>query len=162
MSNVNSTRLLISHPSYNSVAVYSSVTDLVHHLRNDLTPEQLNHIVESYSCLIHNPALGNNLHTLFAKMMFGLTDAILAKETSQGAAKLLMIMFESCLERLEALAIVQEQVSALPERPKSDTSSDPDFFQIEKARPVGGATYAIDKPEDTITGAQLNFSFIFL
>jgi transformation/transcription domain-associated protein len=85
-------------------------------------------------------------------MMFGLTDAILAKETPQGAAKLLMIMFESCLERLEALAIVQEQVSALLERPKCDTSSDPDIFQIEKARPVGGATYAIDKPEDTITG----------
>ncbi|XP_006460304.1 hypothetical protein AGABI2DRAFT_184795 [Agaricus bisporus var. bisporus H97] len=141
------------------VAVYSSVTDLVHHLRNDLTPEQLNHIVESYSCLIHNPALGNNLHTLFAKMMFGLTDAILAKETSQGAAKLLMIMFESCLERLEALATVQEQVSTLLERPKNEVTSDPDIFQIEKARPVGGATYAVDKPEDTITAIESRVIF---
>lgn len=88
-------------------------------------------------------------------MMFGLTDAILAKETSQGAAKLLMIMFESCLERLEALATVQEQVSTLLERPKNEVTSDPDIFQIEKARPVGGATYAVDKPEDTITGMQI-------
>lgn len=84
--------------------------------------------------------------------MFGLTDAILAKETPQGAAKLLTIMFESCLERLEGLAIVHEEVSGLLERQKSDMTSGPDIFLIEKARPVGGATYAIDKPEDTITG----------
>lgn len=133
--------------------MYSSVTDLVHHLRNDLTPAQLTHIVNSYSCLIHNPALGNNLHTLFAKMMFGLADAILAKETPQGAAKLLTIMFESCLERLEGLAIVQEEVSGLVERQKASETSIPDIFMIEKTRPVGGATYATDKPEDTITGA---------
>ncbi|KAF9453072.1 FAT-domain-containing protein [Macrolepiota fuliginosa MF-IS2] len=139
------------------VAVYSSVTDLVHHLRNDLTSAQLNHIVNSYSCLVHNPALGNNLHTLFAKMMFGLTDAILAKETQQGAAKLLTIMFESCLERLEGLAIVHEEVSGLLERQKVDTPSGPDVFLIEKARPVGGATYAIDKPEDTISESRVIF-----
>jgi len=108
--------------------------------------------VDSYACLIHNPALSSSLHTLFAKMMFGLTDAILAKETPQGASKLLTNMFESCLGRLEGLAIVQEEVSSLLDRQKSDTVVTTDIFLIEKSRPVGGASYAVEKPEDVITG----------
>lgn len=86
--------------------------------------------------------------------MFGLTDAILSKETPQGASKLLTNMFESCLERLEGLAIVQGEVSGLLERQKSDTIVTADTFLIEKSRPVGGASYAVEKPEDAITGTS--------
>jgi transformation/transcription domain-associated protein len=117
---------------------------------------QLERIVHVYSSLMHNPALGFNLHTLFAKMMFGLTDAIISKETSQGAARLLEAMFETCLEKLEGLCVVQSEVSATLERNKRTSEGTmnivSDISLIEKARPVGGAVNAIEKPEDVIHG----------
>jgi transformation/transcription domain-associated protein len=88
-----------------------------------------------------------------AKMMFGLLEPITAKETSSGIERLLRIMLESCLERLEALALMYDGVSANLALLKDDnisTSVGPTL--IEKARPVGGAFYAIEKPEEVIHG----------
>ena len=136
--------------------VYTAVADLVHHVRNELTNLQLERIVHVYSSLMHNPALGFNLHTLFAKMMFGLTDAIISKETSEGAARLLEAMFETCLEKLEGLCVVQSEVSATLERNKRTSEGTSnivlDISLIEKARPVGGAVNATEKPEDVVHG----------
>lgn len=91
-------------------------------------------------------------------MMFGLADAILAKETAQGAARLLEAMFETCLERLEGLCVVHSEVSPALERNKQKTPLTPttkhlsEAALIEKARPVGGIVYLIEKPEEVIHG----------
>lgn len=138
-------------------AVYSAVADLVHHIRNELTITQLWRIVHVYSRLIHNPALSNNLHTMSAKMMFGLTEPILLKETKPGAARLLGAMFETCLERLEALALIHDEVAGNLVRIKEGNSAIfLDAAIIEKARPVGGAVYATEKPEEVIHGEPLS------
>jgi hypothetical protein len=63
-------------------------------------------------------ALGFNLHTLFTKMMFALTDTIISKETSQGAGQLLEAMFETCLEKLKGLCVIQSEVSTTLESNK--------------------------------------------
>ncbi|PPQ93995.1 hypothetical protein CVT25_009843 [Psilocybe cyanescens] len=142
--------------------VYTAVADLVHHVRSELTASQLERIVHVYSSMMHNPAFGFNLHTLFAKMMFGLADAILAKETSQGAARLLETMFETCLEKLEGLCVVQADVSAIVERNKlkgSPADNGPDATTIEKARPIGGAVNSTEKPEDILLGKTLLHGF---
>lgn len=140
--------------------VYTAVADLVHHVRNELTSYQLARIVHVYSSLMHNPALGINLHTLFAKMMFGLTDAISTKESNEGAARLIGAMFETCLERLEGLCTVYTDISANIERAKSMTDvSHVDFTFIEKARPVGGAVHAIEKPEEVMHGQPIHSQF---
>ena len=86
-------------------------------------------------------------------MMFGLLEPIAAKEDPAGIERLLRIMLESCLERLEALALMYEGVSANLTQPKDDdTSTASGLALIEKARPVGGAFYAIEKPEEVIHG----------
>jgi transformation/transcription domain-associated protein len=88
-----------------------------------------------------------------AKMMFGLTEPILLKESKQGAARLLGAMFETCLERLEALALVHDEVAGSLARIKEgSTVVVLDAAIIEKARPVGGAIYATEKPEEVIHG----------
>jgi transformation/transcription domain-associated protein len=104
--------------------------------------------------LIHNPALGNNLHTLFAKMMINMADAIVTKEKSQAAAKLLSLMFETLLNRLDALAAIHEQIVVAMERSDGKDKDEPviDATLIEKARPVGGAVYALEKPEEIMMG----------
>ncbi|KAG6860236.1 hypothetical protein C0995_013842, partial [Termitomyces sp. Mi166 len=138
--------------------VYSAIADLVHHIRNDLTLQQLARSVHVFSKIIHNPALGNNLHTMSAKMLFGLTDAILAKGDEKEAARLVSSMFETCLERLEALALIQDEVTASATQLKDNSEAviiDSAF--IEKSRPVGAAIYAMEKPEEFVHESRLMF-----
>jgi transformation/transcription domain-associated protein len=86
-------------------------------------------------------------------MMFGLLEPITAKETSAEIERLLGIMLESCLERLEALALMYEGVSAnIAQSKDNNASTTVGPALIEKARPVGGAFYAIEKPEEVIHG----------
>lgn len=144
--------------SISRVSVYTAVADLVHHVRNELTASQLERIISVYSAMMHDPTISFNLHTLFAKMMFGLADAILAKEAPQGAAQLLEAMFETCLERLEGLCVVHSQITPILERNKqksgaaSPSDGPADFPFIEKSRPLGGVVYLVEKPEDVIQG----------
>lgn len=133
--------------------VYSAIADLVHHIRNELTPQQLARSVHVFSKIIHNPALGNNLHTMSAKMLFGLTEAIVAKGDEKEAARLVSSMFETCLERLEALALIHDEVAASVAQLKDNSEAVIiDCAFVEKSRPVGGAIYAMEKPEEFVHG----------
>ncbi|PFH52762.1 hypothetical protein AMATHDRAFT_1809 [Amanita thiersii Skay4041] len=133
--------------------VYSTVADLVHHLKNELTINQVTRIVHVYSRMLHNPAIGNNLHVLFAKMISGLVDSIVSKETPQAAAHLLNVIFETCLQRLEALVISQDDMNGQ----KKQDSTIPDISLIEKAKPLGASVFAIEKPEDITLESRLVF-----
>lgn len=97
--------------------------------------------------------------------MFGLTDAILAKENPQAAARLLQTLFETCLEKLEGLCVVQADVSVVLERQKANksaTDNTPDATMIEKARPVGGAVNLTEKPEEILLGKLFYFLLLLL
>jgi transformation/transcription domain-associated protein len=124
----------------------------VHHLRNDLTATQLARIAHVYSRLIHNPYLPSSFHTLFAKMMFNLIEVVVAKDTAQGAARVLGAMLETCVNKLEAMTVVQEELFARIENARKGETNEADISLIEKARPVACAIYAVDKPEDVIHG----------
>jgi len=87
--------------------------------------------------------------------MFGLVDLIVAKETPQGAANLLKALLETCLEKLESLAVVYSDLRDSVERNKEKSSvgdASSDALLIEKARPACAAVYAIEKPEEVIHG----------
>ncbi|KIK68099.1 hypothetical protein GYMLUDRAFT_36928 [Collybiopsis luxurians FD-317 M1] len=137
--------------------VYTAVADLFHHLKPDLNTTQLTRIVHMYAKLFHNPALGNNLHTLFAKVLIGLSDAILTKETPQNAAYLITLMFNTCLDRLEALTVIHEEIAVATELSKNGETVIVNDAYIEKARPVGGAVYALEKPEEVMMESRLLF-----
>jgi len=124
---------------------YATVADLVYHLRNELTPSQLPRITHVYSRLMHNPYLSSNLHTLFAKMMFNLIEII--TNTPQNAGRLLGTILDTCVDKLDSMSAVQEEL----ERMKK-AENDIDIAFIERARPVAGAVYAVEKPEDAVHG----------
>jgi transformation/transcription domain-associated protein len=133
-------------------SAYAAVPDLVHHLRNELSPQQLARISHVYSRLIHNPYLSNGLHTLFAKMMFNLIEPVVAKAAQPDAIRILRGMLETCVDKLEAMTIVQEELSGIMERTKSSDDDTVDIAYIERGRPVACAVYAAEKPEEVIHG----------
>lgn len=135
--------------------MYAAMADLFHHLKNDLSGPQLTLIANVYSWFLHDPALPTSLHTLFAKMVFHLVDALTVKESASDSAKILTALLETSLERLEALATVQEEIQVM-ERTKQDGQVVIDRAFIEKARPIGGASFAIeDVPVGSFHVAQL-------
>ena len=125
------------------------MADFIHHVRGELTPTQLGRIAHIYSRLLHNPYLTSALHTLYAKMLFGLIETITAKDTPQGAAKVLGAMLETCVDKLDAMTAVQDEL----EGAKKGETEMAEISMIEKARPVAGAVYAIEKPEEAIHGS---------
>ncbi|KAJ3722891.1 FAT domain-containing protein [Lentinula raphanica] len=136
---------------------YTATADLFHHLKPELNSSQLTKIVHMYSRLLHNSALGNNLHTLFAKVLIGLSDAIVTKDTPQNAAYLISLTFNTCLDRLEALTVIHEEIAAAAEKAKDTDAVIINDAYIEKARPVGGAVYALEKPEEIMMESRLLF-----
>jgi len=89
---------------------------------------------------------------LFSKMMFGLIENITTKDTPQGAARVLTAMFETCVDKVEAMTLVLDNALERIERAKNSEGQSVDFLLIEKARPVAGAAYATEKPEEVIHG----------
>ncbi|KAH7887705.1 hypothetical protein F5I97DRAFT_1804974 [Phlebopus sp. FC_14] len=138
-------------------SAYAAIADLVHHLRSELSADQLARVAKLYSALIHNPYLGHNLHTLFAKMMFGLIENITTKDTSQGASRVLGAMFETCVDKVDAMTNVLDNAFERVEKMKNGVESPWPSLLIEKARPVAGALYAVEKPEEVIHECRLLF-----
>ncbi|KAH9045426.1 hypothetical protein EDB85DRAFT_2130014 [Lactarius pseudohatsudake] len=136
---------------------YAAAADLVHYLRGDLSPRQLAHFIHVYSRVIHNPCLSSSVHTLAGKMMFNLIETVITKDTPAGAAKVLAALMETCVDRLESLTAVLDEVQQRSECRKNGEAESGNFFIVEKARPVASAVYAADEPDNVLTEFRLLF-----
>jgi len=80
--------------------------------------------------------------------MFGLIEIIVNKDTQQNAGRILGAILETCADKLDAMTMVQDEL----ERIKKGESGKVDIAFIEKSRPVAGAIYASEKPEEAVHG----------
>lgn len=83
-----------------------------------------------------------------AKMLINLTDVICAKETQQGAGRLLNSLLETCVDRLHTMTVTLEEQFARLDKVKNGEQDNVDSAFIENAKPVGGAAYAAERPEN--------------
>ncbi|KAJ7590989.1 hypothetical protein C8J56DRAFT_1135339 [Mycena floridula] len=139
------------------VNIYTAMADLVHHLKADFTIQQLSHIVLVYSRLLHDPVDPISLHIVYGKTMFHVIEPLVNKEAPVEAGKILTAIFETSVDRLDALVMVQGELFAAVERAKINAMPALDRAFIEKSRSVGGAAFAIDKPEDVLTESRMLF-----
>lgn len=108
---------------------------------------------------MHNPALPTSVHPMFAKILISLIDTIVSKDKVP-ASKILVYILDTCLDRLDALNVVLEEVYASLDRAKNNKKDELyDAAFIEKARPLGGAAFMLEKPEDVIHGRSLFRSY---
>lgn len=84
--------------------------------------------------------------------MFNLIETVVTKDTPDGAAKVLTALMETCVDRLESLATVLDEVQQRSERHKNEEVESGNFFVVEKARPVASAVYAADDPDNVLSG----------
>lgn len=84
--------------------------------------------------------------------MFNLIETVVTKDTPAGAAKVLAALMETCVDRLESLAAVLDEVQQRSDHHKNGETELGNFFMVEKARPVSWAVYAADEPDNVLSG----------
>lgn len=135
------------------------LADLVHHVRTELNPLQLGRVIHIYSCNLHNQSVTGSIQTMCAKLLMGLVECVLQKDTPEGAASVLQGLLISCIDKLGALNAMQKDVVTSAERLKAGEQERSDFVLIEKSKPISSAAYVIESPDDVIRGASLLFSY---
>ncbi|GJE84852.1 phosphatidylinositol kinase family protein [Phanerochaete sordida] len=92
------------------------IADLLHHLRAELTPSQLTRACTSFLRHLHNPYLSNSIHMVSARMIFNMIDVVVQKDSPQGATKLLSLLLEGCVNKLDSMSQVIREVLPKLER----------------------------------------------
>ncbi|EMD40733.1 hypothetical protein CERSUDRAFT_111311 [Gelatoporia subvermispora B] len=142
-------------------SAFACFADLIHHLRGDLTPEQLTRICNVYLRHLHNPFLANSLHILAAKTIYNLIDVIIAKDSQPRAAKMLLMLLDASVMKVESIAFIQDELRRKIEN-RDDSPSDPsDTSLFERSRPVLGAVYAMEKAEDVLSEYRMLVRYLF-
>lgn len=85
-------------------------------------------------------------------MAFNSVEIMVAKHTKQGAARVLLAMIDTSVDKLETMLLVFQELVDRTERTKNGEKEVPDMVSIEKARPVSSASFAIEKTEVVFTG----------
>lgn len=87
---------------------YSMLADLIHHVRAELSVQQLARIVHTYSANVHDPTLAAAIQTMCSKLLLNLIDPISSKEPVE-ATKILQRIQVAFVSKMEAMAEVRDE-----------------------------------------------------
>lgn len=113
----------------------SMLADLVHHVRNELTNEQIYLTVHRHCQMLHDPTLAPGIMTMCTKLLTNLVETI-ASRHQDGAQNLLRIIFDSLVEKLGGLPRLREDYEAARAHKRSPDGDKLDAVMIEKGKTV--------------------------
>ena len=148
------------------------IADLIHHIRAELSIDQLSRIVHEYSCHVHDATLPFAIQNMCSKLLLNLIGNIMAKEQTAAAGVLYRIL-ETFVRKIESLAEFQKDWAKWA-RPRasgsSSTSASPapttgeegqaeemDDVDVERMRPVSMAL-SISEPGPEAMKGSTGFS----
>ena len=151
---------------------YSTLADLVHHVRHELTADQLARVIHLYSCHLHNPTLTSGIQNMCTKLLVALMECIVIKCSAEDSGRILMELLESFVLKLDAVQKMFQDWRALVKAGNKDKLANtegvtevsenievdqhiPEISSIEKAKPVQRATYVTESSEDVLKGWEL-------
>ena len=82
---------------------YSTIADLLHHLRESLTPDQICLTVQVYSKNLRKPFPGTNFALMSSKLLFNTAEYIGKMEDKQAARYYLMMILEAVADKLASM-----------------------------------------------------------
>jgi len=116
----------------NRPLAYSTLADLVHHIRAQLSFQQLSRVVHMYSRNIHDTSLAFCIRTMSAKLLLNLVESIVAKNAdrdNEGKGRLLVMrIFDAFVNKFSSL---KKQIPRLF-KPKPPTSNQNNIPNIDR------------------------------
>ncbi|KAN0059794.1 transcription-associated protein 1 [Thecaphora frezii] len=145
---------ITSHETQRPLAI-SMLADLVHHVRQELTPQQLVRVVHIHSQILHDATLAPSIQTMCVKLLLNLVETILNKHP-EGANEILRAILDTFVEKLASLHRLRDDVErARGAKAGSQPSRQPlDAIDIEQAKPIQAAATMMDVAGDPLKDAR--------
>ena len=122
---------------------YSLLADLIHHVRDALTRDQIRKTVEVFSKNLHDNFPGTSFQTMSAKLLLNMADSIAnLKDKKEGRHFLIMIL-DAIGEKFAAMnrqyknavklskLYEQQSIDAIPEDHLADVNEPPDWDEVD-------------------------------
>ncbi|KAF2467993.1 uncharacterized protein BDR25DRAFT_266462 [Lindgomyces ingoldianus] len=122
---------------------YSMLADLIHHLRDTLSKEQIRRTVEVYTKNLHDTFPGTSFQTMSAKLLLNMAECIAKLEPKEDARYFLIMILNAIGDKFAAmnrqyhnadkisLQYSQPSIDALPENNMADKDHPPDWDEID-------------------------------
>ncbi|CCF50080.1 hypothetical protein NDA11_006772 [Ustilago hordei] len=159
-------RLLIgtgvtSHETQRPLAI-SMLADLVHHVRQELSPAQLVRVVHIHSQILHDPTLAPSIQTMCVKLLLNLVETILTKHP-EGATQTLASILDVFVEKLSSLHRLRSdmdrirQIKEHSDHASAEAQRAVDAVAIERGKPIQAAATMLDTAGDPLKDARFLF-----
>ena len=157
--------------------VVSMLADLMHHVRQELSTEQIVRVVNLHAQLLHDPTLAPSIQTMCVKLLLNLMETIVMKHTDR-AVPMLRGIFHTFLAKLpelhrlgQVLRVLHESEGAADapgdERPRAlpAEASEPadvdratvDAVRIEQAKATQSVVSVLESVSDPLKNARFLF-----
>lgn len=113
----------------------SMLADLVHHIRNELTYDQIVLTVHRHCQMLHDSTLAPSIMTMCTKLLTNLVETI-ATRHADGAQVLLRTIFDSLVEKLAGLPRLREDFEMMKLHKKLPEKQFTDAVTIERGKTV--------------------------
>lgn len=135
---------------------YTTLADLIHHVRHELSAEQLSRVFHAYSCILHDASIPCGTQTMSMKFLINLVECVVAKCTRPGAARILLDLLETGIEKLEALHRIYEDETLMYDAQKSTDPPAPllSFVTVERSKPTDALSYVLEPQDAVIKGER--------
>ncbi|KAF2177502.1 hypothetical protein K469DRAFT_603242 [Zopfia rhizophila CBS 207.26] len=122
---------------------YSMLADLIHHLRDSLSKEQIRRTVEVYTKNLHDTFPGTSFQTMSAKLLLNMAECIAKLEPKEDARYFLIMILNAIGDKFAAMnrqysnvvklsaQYSQPSIDALPENHMADKEHPPDWDEID-------------------------------
>ncbi|KAI8925789.1 hypothetical protein BC831DRAFT_256646 [Entophlyctis helioformis] len=154
---------------------HSVLIDLIHHVRNELTIEQITKIIHIYSRNLHDPAFPLQIQTMCAKLLLSLIDNVITQQSRPDARRLLIRTLDAFACRLGSIHAMYPTVvhylkrkgaAKDTEKPAEENYSvlmDMDgFLDIGSVQPIRTCTRPLDNSTDLIKEMRVQIKSILL
>lgn len=149
---------------------YSMLADLIHHVRDSLTRDQIRRTVEVYTKNLHDDFPGASFQTMSAKLLLNMAERISKLPDKQDARYFLIMILDAIGDKCAAMNYqfdnavkvsrkVKEQGSSLSENFLADKDNPPDWDEVDifSAAPIM-TTNPRDRGGDPVPDNQFLFS----
>lgn len=122
---------------------YSMLADLIHHLRDHLTKEQIRRTIEVYTKNLHDSFPGTSFQTMSAKLLLNMAECIAKLEPKEDARYFLIMILNAIGDKFAAMnrqfhnavklsaQYNSPSIDALPENHMAEKDQPPDWDEID-------------------------------
>lgn len=122
---------------------YSLLADLIHHVRDSLSRDQIRKTVEVFSRNLHDNFPGTSFQTMSAKLLLNMADSIANLKDKRDARHFLIMILSAIAEKFAAMnrqyknavklskLYEQQTLDAIPEDHLADSGNPPDWDEVD-------------------------------